>query len=90
MNTYLPAGNERRRAQMVHRTQVMRFALELVDGAESFSAHWIDDADGVTHRCYFGHVSRFKAWLLHDQRYAEQEADSLIERLRAQTPPDDR
>lgn len=90
MNTDLPTGNERRRAPMVHHTRVTRFTLELVDGAESFSAHWIDDADGVTHRCYFGHVSRFKAWLLNDQHYGEQEVDSLIERLRAQTPPDDR
>jgi len=72
---------------MVHRAQVMRFTFERVNGSEWFSAHWIDEADGVSHRCSFGHVSRFKAWLLNDQGYGQEEADSLIERLRAQTRP---
>ena len=72
---------------MAHHTRVMRFSFELLDGSESFSAHWIDDGDGVVHRCYFQHVSRFQAWLLNDQRYSEREADSLIERLRGQRSP---
>lgn len=89
MHTYLPSGNERQRPTMVHRTQVMRFTFEQVNGSEWFSAHWTDDEDGVTHRCSFGHVSRFKAWLLRDQGYDPDEADALIERLRAQAHPTD-
>lgn len=69
---------------MVHRAQVMRFTFEQLSGSEWFSAHWTDEADGVSHRCSFGQVSRFKAWLLKDQGYGHDEADALIERLRAQ------
>ena len=86
MHSYFSTGNERRRPMMVHRAQVMRFSREQVNGSEWFSAHWIDEADGVAHRCSFGHVSRFKAWLLHDQHYGHDEADALIERLRAHAP----
>ena len=87
MHTYFSTGSDGRRPTMVHRALVMRFGFERVSGSEWFSAYWTDDEDGVAHRCSFGHVSRFRSWLLDDQHYGHDEADALIDRLREHATP---
>jgi hypothetical protein len=69
-------------------TQIVRFSREVEDGVEWFSAHWIGaDASAVQERRHFPQVSRFRSWLVHDQGYGEQEADTLIEQLRVGREP---
>ena len=85
MTGYLSICRDTRRTPMVHSSRVMRFSCVRLPDHEQVTAQWVDNEDGVVHRCSFTQLSRFRAWLVSDQRYAPEEADSVIDGLRRQS-----
>ena len=65
------------------RTPLLRFARELSDQTEWFTARWLAEGPPpakVEH--YFPNAARLKHWLVAEQKYSEDQAEALVVQLR--------